>query len=70
MADISIYGTLVNDTGEPIARADQIADPRTGKLLTEILDELPKGGGTGGECPTLRELTAEEIREIANNINP
>lgn len=42
MALINIYGTLHNDTGEPIAEAQQIYDTREGKneCLTDILDGI------------------------------
>lgn len=54
MAEIKIYGTLSNDTGEPIAKADQVIDPATGKMVSELLAE-----GTGGT--DMQEITAEEI---------
>lgn len=64
MADIPIYGTLVNDTDGIIARADQIKDPRTGKVLTEVLDEISSGGG--GDCGCqFAEFTDDEIAAIA-----
>lgn len=42
MAQINIYGTLHNDTGEPIVEADQVYDTRDGKSesLTDILDGI------------------------------
>lgn len=42
MSLINIYGTLHNDTGEPIAEAHQIFDTREGKndCLTDILDNI------------------------------
>lgn len=55
MAEIKIYGTLSNDTGEPIAKADQVIDPATGKMVSELLAE-----GTGGTTD-MQEITAEEI---------
>lgn len=61
MEKIKIYGTLTNDTGEPIATADQIVDTREGKgnrKLTAILDDLEADEGA------VEELTEQEIREI------
>lgn len=67
MANIPIYGTLINDTDGIIARADQILDPRTGKLLTEALEDIQQGGGNIN-TPNYTELTAEEITQIAKLI--
>lgn len=39
MADIKIYGTLKNDTGEPIAYASQIYDITGKKTILQIIDE-------------------------------
>ena len=44
MADIKIYGTLRNETGEPIARADQVLDPESGKMISELLHECVTPG--------------------------
>lgn len=38
MADIKIYGTLKNDTGEPIVYASQVVDSGSGKTVLELLD--------------------------------
>lgn len=60
MAQIKIYGTLVNDTGEPIALADQIQYAPEGsepKYLDEVLDTLMSGGG-------VEELTAKEVNDL------
>lgn len=61
MANIPIYGTLHNDTNEPIATADQIFDTREGKnaCLTDILDGItsvttdPPTGFTDAEISAL-----------------
>lgn len=45
MAEIKIYGTFKNDTGEPIASSDQIIDPATGKMVSELLGQ----GSTGAD---------------------
>ncbi len=37
MANINTYGTLVNDSKEPICRADQVIDPKTGKYVSELV---------------------------------
>lgn len=37
MAEIKIYGTLVNDTAEAIARTTQVIDPATGKNVNEMI---------------------------------
>lgn len=42
---IKIYGTLKNDTGGPLASADQIVDPATGKMLSELIGQ----GSTGAD---------------------
>lgn len=62
MADISIYGTLVNETGEAIARADQVIDPVTGRMVSELLQS-----GSSGGLPA-KEMTAEDIAEIAAEV--
>lgn len=59
MAEIKIYGTLKNDTGEPIATADQILDPDSGKYLNELLGQ----GGSGIEY-----MTPDEAKDLANSI--
>lgn len=38
MAEIKIYGTLVNDTAEAIARTTQVIDPATGKNVNEMIE--------------------------------
>lgn len=38
MAEIKIYGTLVNDTAEAIARTTQVIDPTTGKNVNELIE--------------------------------
>lgn len=38
MAEIKIYGTLVNDTAEAIARTTQVIDPATGKNVNELIE--------------------------------
>lgn len=43
---IKIYGTLKNDTGGPLASADQIVDPATGKMLSELLGQGSSGADT------------------------
>ncbi len=48
MAEIAIFGTLSNKTGEPIARADQVLDPESGKMVSELL----RVGVTPGESMT------------------
>lgn len=59
MAEIKIYGTLKNDTGEPIATADQILDPDSGKYLNELLGQ----DISGMEC-----MTPDEAKDLANRI--
>lgn len=39
MADIKIYGTLVNDTAEPIAKTTQVCDPTSGKNVNELIED-------------------------------
>ena len=58
MAKIKIYGTLHNDTGEPIASADQIVDPATGKMVSELL-------GQGGES-----MTDEDVENLLSELFP
>lgn len=53
---IKIYGTLKNDTGEPLASADQIVDPATGKMLSELL-----GQGTSGA--DVEYMTDEDVAD-------
>ena len=43
---IKIYGTLKNDTGGPLASADQIVDPATGKMLSELIGQGSSGADT------------------------
>ena len=43
---IKIYGTLKNDTGGPLATADQIVDPATGKMLSELIGQGSSGADT------------------------
>ena len=43
MAEIKIYGTFKNDTGEPLASADQIVDPATGRMLSELIGQGSSG---------------------------
>lgn len=38
MAEIKIYGTLVNDTAEAIAKTTQVIDPTTGKNVNELIE--------------------------------
>ena len=38
MAEINIYGTLVNDTAEAIALTTQVCDPTTGKNVNEMIE--------------------------------
>lgn len=38
MAEIKIYGTLVNDTADSIARTTQVIDPATGKNVNEMIE--------------------------------
>lgn len=38
MAEIKIYGTLVNDTAEAIAKTTQVIDPATGKNVNEMIE--------------------------------
>lgn len=38
MAEINIYGTLVNDTAEAIAKTTQVCDPTTGKNVNEMIE--------------------------------
>lgn len=38
MANIKIYGTLVNDTNEAIAQTTQVKDPTTGKNVNELIE--------------------------------
>lgn len=42
MADIKIYGTLKNDTAEPIAYASQVIEEESGKTVSELLAEAGK----------------------------
>lgn len=65
MAQISIYGTLVNDTGEPIANADQIYDRESGKMLSEIIRD---GIGGGGSVIDGEEFTADDVAEWINEL--
>lgn len=43
MADIKIYGTLKNDTGEAIAYADEVIERKSGRNVAELL-----AASTGG----------------------
>ncbi len=54
MANINIYGTLINDSKEPICRADQVIDPATGKYMSELLEDPDQH-----EC-----ITEDEIAQI------
>lgn len=66
MAEIPIYGTLENRTGEPIARADQIIDPGSGKMVSDLLH----GSGTVLEYMTDQDadaMIAELFPVIAGN---
>lgn len=38
MAEIKIYGTIINDTAEAIARTTQVIDPATGKNVNEMIE--------------------------------
>lgn len=38
MVEIKIYGTLVNDTAEAIAKTTQVIDPATGKNVNELIE--------------------------------
>lgn len=62
MADIKIYGTLKNDTGEPIAYASQVVDDESGKTVVELIKGMG-GGGTAGES-----MTAEEAQNLVDSI--
>lgn len=53
---IKIYGTLKNDTGGPLASADQIVDPATGKMVSELLGQ--GSTGTDIEYMTDDDVTA------------
>lgn len=46
MAEIAMYGTLLNDTGEPIAYSTQVKDPETGKSVNEMISEIESGGSS------------------------
>lgn len=52
---IKIYGTLHNDTGGPLASADQIVDPATGKMVSELLGQGSTGADT--EYMTDKDVT-------------
>lgn len=69
MAKINIYGTLHNDTGEPIAAADQIYDTREGKgqSLTAILDGIASvtSDPPVGFTPEEMEAIFSEVEEAA-----
>lgn len=41
-----MYGTLLNDTGEPIAYSTQVKDPETGKSVNEMISEIEGGGSS------------------------
>lgn len=58
MAQINIYGTLVNDTKEPICRADQVIDSATGKYISELL----------GESDELQAISEQEIEALISGI--
>lgn len=49
MADIKIYGTLRNDTNEPIAYASQVYDAESGKNVKEMIAEAAAVGSSGGK---------------------
>ena len=53
---IKIYGTLKNDTGGPLATADQIVDPATGKMVSELLGQ----GSTGAD---IEYMTDEDVTD-------
>lgn len=60
MADIKIYGTLRNDTAEPIAYASQVVDEESGRNVAELLKEA---GGDRNEYMTDAEASSliEEV---------
>jgi hypothetical protein len=60
MADIKIYGTLKNDTGEPIAYASQVIDEATGKTIDELL--------SGSGSIDANEISDDTINELAKEI--
>ena len=62
MAEIKIYGTLKNDTGEPIVTTDQVFDRERGKYLNELI------GDEGGGSSDAELMTAEEGRQLAERV--
>ena len=62
MAEIKIYGTLKNDTGEPIVTTDQVFDTSRGKYLNQLIGD--EGGGSS-DAPL---MTAEEGRLLAEKV--
>lgn len=63
MAEIKIYGTLKNDTGEPIASADQIIDIATGKMVSELLGQ----GSTGAD---IEYMTDDDVEQALVTLFP
>jgi hypothetical protein len=62
MAEIKIYGTLKNDTGEPIVYASQVTDETTGKTILELLES----SGAGSE--SVEAMTSKEIEDAAADV--
>ena len=65
MSNILIYGTLKNDTKEPIALASQIWHEQKQKYLSELLDESGIGDGykmnAPGNCVPFEIINSSEI---------
>lgn len=60
MAEIKIYGTLVNDTAEAIARTTQVIDPATGKNVNEMIAD---SGLTPWQKAYLEGLEKQEMAD-------
>ena len=60
MANIKIYGTLLNDTKEPIAYASQIVDEETGKNVLELISDAASDAN--------EYMTDEDADALVNSI--
>lgn len=68
MADIKIYGRLVNDTDGVLATANQIVDAETGKTMSERMAEIESKAEQSGNNQNVEYYTTEEINNILNSI--
>ncbi len=65
MAEINIYGTLVNDTAEAIAHTTQVIDPATGKNVNEMI-EAAKASAKGKPWLTAMQANATTAVDLTS----